>query len=181
MFNLFKEISWPRHLAAWIIIALVTGCTSFEDTGNADVTLTPDGQDPVRLVHDPLLSQVLLTPPAEGVMELTYTYQDPYVPIALTVNGNVLSEGQRLELPLAGEITSEDVAMEIEHDGTSYSSATDDAAGFFQFDTMYFDDNNADIRVTFDVTLQPTTGEGSPLLASGFIEGVAGDPVYLDE
>ena len=78
---------------------------SAADTGSADVTIVRGEDEPVRLVHDPLLSQVALSPPAEGFMQLTFTYQDPLVYITLDVNGNALKRANKLICRLQNSLT----------------------------------------------------------------------------
>jgi hypothetical protein len=149
------------------------------DTGSADVTIVRGEEEPVRLVHDPLLSQVALSPPAEGFMQLTFTYQDPLVYITLDVNGNALEEGQQVDIPLT-ELTNEDANIDVEWESVQYSSALDNAEGYLSYEVLYHDDNNGEVRVSFDVLLHPTTAtDEEPINISGFVEGVAGDPVNL--
>jgi len=150
------------------------------DSGSADVTLVRGAEEPLRLFHDPLESQVALSPPAEGVMELTFTYQDPLVYFTLDVNGNAITEGQEIDMESADR-NDADANIEVEFDTVQYSSATGNAEGFLTYDILYFDDVNGEVRVTFDVLLSPTTAtDAEPINVSGYIEGVAGDPVNLD-
>ena len=152
---------------------------SAADTGSADVTIVRGEDEPVRLVHDPLLSQVALSPPAEGFMQLTFTYQDPLVYITLDVNGNALEAGQQVDLPLT-ELTNEDANIDVEWEGVQYSSALDSAEGYLSYEVLYHDDSNGEVRAAFDVLLHPTTAtDAEPINISGFVEGVAGDPVEL--
>ena len=137
-------------------------------------------EEPLRLVHDPLLSQVALSPPAEGVMELTFTYQDPLVYVTLDVNGNAINEGDEIDMESA-ERNDADANIEVEYDNVMYSSATNGAEGFLKYEILYFDDANGEVRVSFDVLLSPTTDTGAePINVSGYVEGVAGDPVQLE-
>jgi hypothetical protein len=149
------------------------------DSGSADVTLVRGEEEPLRLVHDPFLSQVALSPPAEGFMELTFTYQDPLVYITMDINGNALTEGQQVELPLT-DLTNDDANIDVEWDTTSYSSALTNAEGYLSYEILYYDDTDANVRVTFDVLLHPTTADDAePINISGFVEGLAGQPSEL--
>jgi hypothetical protein len=144
------------------------------DSGSADVTIVRGEEEPLRLIHDPLLSQVALSPPAEGFMELTFTYQDPLVYITMDINGNALTEGQQVDLPLT-ELTSEDANIDVEWDMTTYSSALTNAEGYLSYEILYYDDTDANVRIAFDVLLHPTTADDAePINISGFIEGLAG-------
>lgn len=177
MKNIFRSILFLN--AALILTGAQCADLASTDTGNADVTIVRGEDEPVRLVHDPLLSQVALSPPAEGFMQLTFTYQDPLVYITLDVNGNALQEGQQVDLPLA-ELTNEDANIDVEWEAVQYSSALENAEGYLSYEVLYYDDNNGDVRVSFDVLLHPTTDTSAePINISGFVEGVAGDPVNL--
>ena len=174
-----------QHAILFLAMTLVfTGAQCADlaatDTGTADVTLVRGEEEPLRLVHDPLLSQVALSPPAEGAMELTFTYQDPLVYITLEVNGNAITEGDEVDMESA-ERNNADANIEVEYDTVMYSSATDGAEGYLKYEILYFDDTNGEVRVSFDVLLSPTTDTSAePINISGYVEGVAGDPVQLD-
>lgn len=174
-----------QHAILFLAMTLVfTGAQCADlaatDTGAADVTLIRGEEEPLRLVHDPLLSDVALSPPAEGVMELTFTYQDPLVYVTLDVNGNAINAGDEIDMESADR-NDADANIEVDYDTTMYSSATVGAEGYLKYEILYFDDTNAEVRVSFDVLLPPTTDTSAePINISGYVEGIAGDPVQLD-
>jgi hypothetical protein len=92
----------------------------------------------------------------------------------MDINGNALTEGQQVDLPLT-ELTSEDANIDVEWDMTTYSSALTNAEGYLSYEILYYDDTDANVRIAFDVLLHPTTADDAePINISGFIEGLAG-------
>ena len=149
--------------SAPLALALVAACAPTgpgggggdDDTGTADVTIEREGEDPLRLVHDPEQSQLSLTPPAEGTVELTFAFQDPAVELRLVVDGNQAAQGDVVELP------SPAVELTVDVDGTTFGagagsvelSVLDVEVGALEaiLDAVLEDDDGATLQVSGDV------------------------------
>jgi hypothetical protein len=153
--------------------ACADGGTDF-DSGAADITIERDGVEPLRLVHDPELSQVTLTPPTEGIIELVFAYQDPLVTLRLVVNSELVVEGVEVPFPVASPLSPDDVLLTLEIDDVIYTSDDAAATGFVLFDVLEIDEENdyADVIATFDAVL---VGTNDSITLSGSVEGRVGD------
>ncbi len=140
----------------------VTGGGGLGDTGVADVTFQEEGGAAVRLVHSEELSDVSLTPPAEGVVELDYAYQDPGVTLRLRVDSVAVAEGDVVDLPQGG------VQLTVDYEGVAYSSENAGAGGTVSLDTLQIDADTGTLSATIDATL--TDDEGGTLIVSGSVE-----------
>jgi hypothetical protein len=87
-------------------LALLTACAflfacgpgGIEDSGAADVTLE-SADEVLELVHDPALSQITLTPPTGGEVEMQFSYQDPLVDVLVRANADQVAAGDVVDLP----------------------------------------------------------------------------------
>lgn len=166
-----------RVFAAFAFASIVLGCTplDFIDTGAAEVTLTRGDKAPLVLVHDPAESQIALTPPVGGVLELLFQFQDPFVALTLRVDESRVSEGERVTLPSDQETLFFGVAF----DDAEFISTAQGADGFVEITTLQIDEaaGFAELGATFDVALpaaDPMLGEVTT--ASGFVEASVGSP-----
>jgi hypothetical protein len=164
------------QIAFLMLSGLVFGganCDSLAlDTGAADVTLTVGEEEPLRLVHDATLSQIALTPPVEGEVELTFAFQDPLVDLTLRVNANEVSEGDRVELPVAPE----QLFLSVQTDTDEYVS-TDGSSGTVELLILFVDEDagaaevNAQILTTL-VSSDPMSD--ATVDVDGFVEARVG-------
>ena len=148
--------------------------SAIEKGGAAEVTLTADGETPLNLLHNQDLSDVTLTPPASGVVEIAFNYQDPLVDVAITLDSKRFSQGDSASFPAAGAFTDDELSMTVSYADEVYTSQSDSASGTIDFELLHVDDNGADVRVAFDVQL--ATSSAKTLSVSGFIEDIVGSP-----
>jgi len=155
------------------LTACTTGTGDF-DEGTADITVEREGEEPLRLVHDPELSQVTLTPPTEGTVELDFTYQDPLVTLRLVVNTEVVDEGEEVALPVTAPRTADDLLLTLEIDDALFTSDDPGAAGSVLFDVLFVDEEAgaADVIATIEATL---VGAGATVSVSGHVEARVGE------
>jgi hypothetical protein len=132
-----------------------------DGAGSATVTITRDGQDET-LTHDPSLSDLSLTPPAQGVVELTFAYQDPAITVRLRVDGGAVSTGDTVTLP------SPDVELVVETDTGTFSSANDGSSGQVTFDQLDVTEDAASLAASFDATL--ADDEGATIAVVGDVD-----------
>ena len=161
----------PRlPLARWLVAALVLPACApgvVEDTGAADLTLTGAGE-PLELIHTPGQSEVRVTPPVDGEVELSFVYNDPLVDVALRTNAHEVSEGETVTLP------SDALSLTVLFEDVEYTSAA--GAGSVELQGLEVDDERgaAFVSALIDATLASAAGE--ELLVEGFVEGsVEGD------
>jgi hypothetical protein len=152
--------------------AMLVGCApGFSDTGNANLTLTVEGGETIAVLHDPLRSQVVLTPPAAGKVRLSFTNNDPFVAVDVDVDSNLVSQDDTVTLPVSGDLSDNDVFVVVEMSEDTYSSQDPDASGRLAFPTLYVEGDAADVQVELDATL---VGGAGTLTIDGFIEGSVG-------
>jgi hypothetical protein len=170
--------SFVQAVSLFVILGIVAmGCadggTGF-DTGTADITIEREGEEPLRLVHDPELSQISMTPPTERIVEVVFAYQDPLVTLRLVINGQLVVEGDQISFPVASPLTPDDLLLTIEIDDELFGSDDVNAGGSVFFDVLEIDEDNdyADVIATLDAVLVGTT---SNLTVSGSVEARVGE------
>lgn len=162
----------PRPIGSLFPAAILAlaGCApgAVDDTGAADLTLTAAGGEPLQLIHAPGLSEVRVTPPVDGEVELRFTYNDPLVDVTLRTNANEVSEGEVVALP------SEALSLTVVMDDAEYTST--DASGDVELQVLDVDDASgaATVSALLDATLRSDAAD--ELVVEGFLEGsVEGD------
>lgn len=165
-------------LAALAALAACVPVGGF-DSGNAQVQVQRAGES-LDLTHDPTLSQVTLTPPVEGVVELTFAYQDPLVTVTLRLDASQLSEGEAVSLPVAEDT----LFLAVAFDDAEFVSSADGASGTVALEVLNVDDasGSAEVYASFDVTLaasDPASDE--TVQAQGFLEGSVGQSGLTDD
>ncbi len=170
----------PPAALSIVFLVVVSGCTPGPlDSAAADVTLTLGDQTPLRLIHEPGLSEVRLTPPVGGVVELSFTYNDPLVDVTLRTNADEVSEGAIVTLPVEPSVLSLTVLYDdVEYRSDLSASALIDvgASGTIELQALLVDDETgaADVSALIDATL--VSSDNAELRVEGFVEdGLAGD------
>lgn len=138
-------------------------------SGDASLTLqTADAT--LNFSHDPSLSSVTLTPPAEGLLIATFAYQDPPLTLTLALDAHSFAAGDTVSLPLSPPLTASDLLMTLDYAGATYSSAGA-SSGSLDIASLQVDDQSATaaLSISFDVALVADTSASVSL--SGFIEG----------
>lgn len=156
-------------LLAAVFVTLGCAPGDFGDDGAADLTLTAGEDTPLQIIHAPGESQVRLTPPVDGEVELSFTYNDPLVDVSLRTNANDVAEGDLVALP------STVLALSVLLDDIEYT-AGEGSSGNVELQVLAIDDESgaADVSAVIDALL--ISAEGEELVVDGFIEGsVAGD------
>lgn len=156
---------------------LVLGCDGgdLEDEGSADVTFTRDGEEPLRLVHDPERSSVSITPPVEGAVELTFEYQDPQVTLTVAFDADDIAEGDEVSLPVQDPLTGESLSLEVLWGEGAYDSGLAGAAGTVLFDLLEVDEATdlVDVAIELDLTL-PDEVDAGPVGVDGVVSARTG-------
>jgi hypothetical protein len=156
---------------AFLAVTLVGCAPGFSDSGNASLTLTVEGQDPITVIHDPLRSRVSLTPPAGGEVRLSSINNDPFVEVTIGIDANLVSEGDDVGLPVEPPLTDNDLFVLVEMSDDAYSSEDSQARGMLSFPTLFVSEDSADVQVELDATL---IGSEGSLSIDGFIEDSTG-------
>lgn len=148
-------------------LGLFVGCvpTDFE-SGAADLTLTPGEETPLQLIHESGLSTVRVTPPVDGEVELSFTYNDPLVDLTLRADSNEVSEGDVVQLPAPPEALS----LTVIYDGVEYGSG-EGSSGTVAMQALFVEDDTgaADVSALIEATL--VASDGATLAVDGFVEG----------
>jgi hypothetical protein len=148
---------------ALAILPLLAACApgGFEQGESADVTYTRAGEEPLRLVHDPLLSTVTLTPPVASVTEVTFRFQDPLVELRLMIDGGQLSEGDTVTLPA----DASQLSLTVRWDGVLYGSGPG-ASGAVDLLLLSLDPGFVTVSALFDALLVSAAGDELRVLGS---------------
>lgn len=158
-----------RRSAALVVVAAIAACDGSGgfDAGAADVFITYEGEE-LHLVHDPLYSQVSTTPPTGGVVQVTFSFQDPQVTLDLEVDSNQVLEGATVNVPASG------ARLDVEVNGELFSSDQSGSSGQLTFDVLRVDEtvDAAEVIVRFDTQL--SSSEGNSVAANGSVEGRVG-------
>ena len=167
----------PSAAAAVCCLAAVcVGCAPFDlDSGTAEVEIQRGDEEVLVLIHDPTKSQVALTPPVDGEVELAFTYQDPLVSVILRVNGNQVASGERVDLPADANT----LLLSVVFDDAEFVS-TAGASGSVDVETLVIEEEagSAELRASFDATLVATDPQSDETVqVRGFVEGSVGDPL----
>lgn len=125
--------------------------------GAAFITVTTADEE-LNLEHDPLQSQLSLTPPAEGTVQLTFTFQDPAVELRLTVDDALVDEGDTVDLPGDGVVLTLDV------DGIDYEAT----AGSVTINVLAIDEEAGTLAASIDADL--TAADDAVVTVVGDVE-----------
>lgn len=162
--------------ALWfsVVLGAVCGCAPGgglpdDNGGAADLTLTAGEEAPLQLIHAPGESEVRVTPPVDGVVELTFTYNDPLVDVALRVDEAEVGEGDVVSLPASPAA----LALSVIYDDVEYT-AEGDAAGEVELVVLALDEESGAAEVNAVIAATLVADDGSELLVDGFVEGSVG-------
>lgn len=148
-------------------LGLFLGCVPTDfDSGAADLTLTQDDDAPLQLIHEEGVSTVRVTPPVDGEVELTFTYNDPFVDLTLRADSNEVSEGDVVALPALPE----QLALTVDYGGVAYTSG-EGSSGSVTLQALFVDDETgaADVSAAIEAIL--VASDGATLSVDGFVEG----------
>jgi hypothetical protein len=153
---------------ALALLPLLAACApgGFEQGESADVTYTRAGEAPLRLVHDPLLSTVTLTPPVASVTEITFRFQDPLVELRLMIDGEPLSEGDTVPLPA----DASELSLTVRWDGVTYGSGPG-SGGEVDLSLLSLDPGAVTVSAIFDALLVSADGDELGVLGSLEVDG----------
>lgn len=172
----FETLSARATLAAAnlvVVLGLMSGCApgDFEDGGAADLTLSPADGAPLQIIHSPGLSVVRVTPPVDGEVELSFSYNDPLIDVTLLANANLVSEGEVVALP--ADPTA--LFLTVLLDDVEYGSG-EGSSGSVELQVLSVDDETGAAEVSAVIAATLVSADGEELVVDGFVEGsVAGD------
>lgn len=154
------------------------GLDGFDD-GAAEVTLQRGDAEPLQLVHNTALSDLSLTPPVDGIVELSFAFQDPFVTLTLRVDANAFPAGERVPLPTEAAA----LRLAIAFDDVSFVSTAPGAQGALELQVLEVGEDSAALSAFLDVDLPSEDASlVETLAATGFVEASYGDPAAaLDE
>lgn len=95
---MYPKLILVSFAAASLAPLLACGPGAIDDSGTADVILE-SSDETLELLHDPGLSQISLTPPTGGVVELLFSYQDPLVDVLVRADAGEVAAGDVVDLP----------------------------------------------------------------------------------
>lgn len=160
-----------RKLALLALVPFLYACGpgGFEDSGAADVTLE-SADEVLELVHDPSLSQITLTPPTGGVVELQFSYQDPLVDVLVRANADEVAAGDVVNMPSDPNRLEVSVAW-----GEGIYRSQEGSSG--TVDVQAFETDEAAGYATLSVVISGDLADdalGETIAIDGFVEGTVG-------
>jgi hypothetical protein len=137
-------------------------------TGDANVHVTDETGDHT-FNYDATRGVLQVTPPAAGAFTATFVNLDPRLSLEIHVDSNGVREGDRVQFPLSGGLTSDEVDVRVGFADGGYGTQNTGSSGEVFMDILAVTDDSVDFRATFSLTLAAASGGGT-LRTDGFLE-----------
>lgn len=155
-------------------LVTTAACTPLStDAGAAQLRIVV-GDESQTVIHDPTASDIALTPPTAGIVELAFVQHEPLIDFSVRLDANVLEEAQVVTLPLGdggdAQVPADALHMQFEVDGIVYTADGAGTSGDIALTTLVVSEADAEVRVDL-TTVTLVSADGATVELDGFVEG----------
>lgn len=155
--NTKKQVKSSKYIVFAVFLLLVNGaCQALDyDMNDAVLSITPEGEAQQTLSHDPGLSEIRVTPPADQGFTASFTYLDPSAELVIAIeDASALEEQSDISMPLDASLLS----MRVQFADKDYRADLGGCQGYLTIERLEVGADSVSFRASFQGSLLDDNG-----------------------